>query len=105
MAAARQRIKPSERPEPRSTPIDKRVAIVTGASRGIGRAIACRLASDGHHVVCVARSEGPLKEAVTEIEGAGGSAEFITCDIGDGEALAALVDGIHDAHGRRRTPI
>jgi len=51
-------------------------------------------------VVCVARSEGPLKEAVTEIEGAGGSAEFITCDIGDGEALAALVDGIHDAHGR-----
>ena len=51
-------------------------------------------------MVCVARSEGPLKEAVTEIEGAGGSAEFITCDIGDGEALAALVDGIHDAHGR-----
>ena len=51
-------------------------------------------------MVCVARSEGPLKEVVTEIEGAGGSAEFITCDIGDGEALAALVDGIHDAHGR-----
>ena len=51
-------------------------------------------------MVCVARSEGPLKEVVTEIEGAGGSAEYITCDIGDGEALAALVDGIHDAHGR-----
>ena len=51
-------------------------------------------------MVCVARSEGPLKEVVTEIEGAGGSAEQITCDIGDGDALAALVDGVHDAHGR-----
>ena len=51
-------------------------------------------------MVCVARSEGPLKEVVTEIEGAGGSAEQITCDIGDGDALAALVDCVHDAHGR-----
>ena len=51
-------------------------------------------------MVCVARSEGPLQELVTELEAAGGSGEAITCDIGDGEALAALVDGVHDRHGR-----
>ncbi|MBL4591706.1 MAG: SDR family NAD(P)-dependent oxidoreductase, partial [Phycisphaerales bacterium] len=53
---------------------EQRVAIVTGASRGIGRAIATRLASDGRHVVCVSRSQGPLDELASEIQAAGGNA-------------------------------
>ena len=79
---------------------DQRVAIVTGASRGIGRAIALRLASDGRHVVCVSRSRGPLDELVSEIEAAGGSASAHTCDISDFEAVASMVQGVAKDHGR-----
>ena len=82
-----------------STP-DQRVAIVTGASRGIGRAIATRLASDGRHVVCVSRSQGPLDELVSEIQSAGGSASAKACDIADSDALAALIEGVAAEHGR-----
>jgi len=79
---------------------DQRVAIVTGASRGIGRAIATRLAADGRHVVCIARSEGPLNELVSEIQAAGGSASAKTCDISDFPAITALIEGVNDEHGR-----
>ena len=51
---------------------ERRVALVTGASRGIGRAIAKRLASDGHHVVLVARDQSRLDEVLSEIEADGG---------------------------------
>jgi len=79
---------------------DKRVAIVTGASRGIGRAIATRLAADGRHVVCVSRSQGPLDELVAEIQAAGGSANAMTCDISDFNAVAEMVEGAFKEHGR-----
>tara|TARA_R110002073_G_scaffold275332_1_gene438973 strand:- start:148133 stop:148873 length:741 start_codon:yes stop_codon:yes gene_type:complete len=79
---------------------DKRVAIVTGASRGIGRAIATRLAADGRHVVCVSRSQGPLDELVAEIQAAGGSANALTCDISDFTAVAEMVESVAKDHGR-----
>lgn len=79
---------------------DKRVAVVTGASRGIGRAIAERLARQGRHVVAVARSEGPLKDVAGSIEAAGGSAEAVTCDMGDRAAIAAMIEGVAERHGR-----
>jgi NAD(P)-dependent dehydrogenase (short-subunit alcohol dehydrogenase family) len=72
---------------------DKRVAIVTGGSRGIGAAIVRRLAKDGLHVVAVARNADKLNEVVAAATGEGGSAEALTCDIADAKALAAAIEG------------
>jgi 3-oxoacyl-[acyl-carrier protein] reductase len=79
---------------------EKRVAFVTGASRGIGAAIARRLAKDGLHVVSVARSLDKLEQLVMEIKTEGGSAEAISCDIADSKALTAAIEKVTDAHGR-----
>lgn len=49
------------------TPITARVCLVTGASRGIGKAVADRLAADGHHIALVARSRGAVEEAAADI--------------------------------------
>jgi 3-oxoacyl-[acyl-carrier protein] reductase len=79
---------------------DKRVAIVTGGSRGIGAAIVKRLAKDGLHVVAVARNLDKLNEVVAAVTADGGSAEGLTCDIADSKALATLIEGVADQHGR-----
>jgi len=82
------------------TAIETRVAIVTGASRGIGRAIAQRLAADGRMVVLVSRTADALEEVRQEIEQVGGAAEVRPCDIADGNALAGLVEDVAKTHGR-----
>lgn len=79
---------------------EQRVAVVTGASRGIGRAVATRLAKEGRHVVLASRSEGPLKDLQHEIESAGGSASVLAVDVGDGAALAAGIEGVAESMGR-----
>ena len=79
---------------------NQRVAIVTGASRGIGRSCALALAGQGQHTVCVARNADKLKDVQAEIEAAGGSAETATCDIGDQASIEALIDGVAKTHGR-----
>ena len=80
--------------------MDKRVAIVTGASRGIGRGIAKRLAKDGRHVVAVARNAEQLQSLEAEIIAAGGTCEHRTCDIADGLAVQRMVEEVAEKHGR-----
>jgi 3-oxoacyl-[acyl-carrier protein] reductase len=79
---------------------EKRVAFVTGGSRGIGAAIVRRLAKDGLHVVAVARSADKLEQLVGEIKSEGGSAEALACDIANAAALTAAIEKVTDAHGR-----
>ncbi len=77
-----------------------RVAVVTGASRGIGRAIALRLAREGRHVVLVSRTEASLQEVRSLIAERGGHAAIKAVDVGDAAAWAAAIDQIADQHGR-----
>ncbi len=79
---------------------DTRIAFVTGASRGIGKAVALRLAADGRHVVLASRSEGPLSEVKSQIEDAGGKASVCAVDISDRKAFAEAVEGVASEHGR-----
>ena len=79
---------------------EKQVAIVTGGSRGIGAAIVKKLASDGMHVVAVARNVDKLQAVCAEVTSAGGSAEMVACDIADSLALAAMIEQIVEKHGR-----
>jgi 3-oxoacyl-[acyl-carrier protein] reductase len=79
---------------------ETRVALITGASRGIGRAIAQRLARDGRHVVLASRSEGPLTEVRAQIESAGGVASVCAVDVADRAAWAEAVASTAKTHGR-----
>jgi 3-oxoacyl-[acyl-carrier protein] reductase len=79
---------------------DKRVAIVTGGSRGIGAAIVRRLAADGMHVVAIARNQEKLQQVCGETSSAGGAAEPLVCDISDAKALAASVEAVAERLGR-----
>jgi 3-oxoacyl-[acyl-carrier protein] reductase len=77
-----------------------RVVLVTGASRGIGRAIAGEVAAAGASVVLGARDRSRLGEAVAEITAAGGRAESVALDVADRQSVEAAVRGVLDAHGR-----
>jgi NAD(P)-dependent dehydrogenase (short-subunit alcohol dehydrogenase family) len=81
-------------------PLAGRVAVVTGASRGIGRAAALALAREGVHVVAVARTVGALEELDDEIQKAGSSATLVPLDLTDYPALDRLGAAIHQRWGR-----
>jgi len=84
-----------------STPLSGKIALVTGASRGIGRASALALAKAGAQVVAVARTEGGLTELDDEIRAATGqSATLVPLDIADGDALDGLGLALHRRFGR-----
>jgi 3-oxoacyl-[acyl-carrier protein] reductase len=76
-----------------------KTAIVTGASRGIGKAIALRLAASGAKVACVARDAAKLNEVVDAITAAGGEAEVHPCDVSNSEAVTKLVEGLAEKWG------
>ena len=77
-----------------------RVAIVTGASRGIGRAIAQRLAQDGIAIVLAARDQAALEAAVREIQTAGGQAASMALDLRLSDSPRRLVDFAVQSFGR-----
>lgn len=71
-------------------PLADKIAVVSGASRGIGRAVALKLAERGAHVIAIARTEGGLMELDDEIRAAGGSATLVPLDLRDFAAIDRL---------------
>jgi NAD(P)-dependent dehydrogenase (short-subunit alcohol dehydrogenase family) len=81
-------------------PLDGRIALVTGASRGIGRAAAIALATAGAHVILTARTVGGLEETDDEIRKAGGAATLVPVNLRDFDAIDRLGASIYERWGR-----
>ena len=77
-----------------------RIALVTGASRGIGYATALALAREGAHVVAVARTVGGLEELDDAIRATGGSATLVPVDLKDYDGIARLGAALNERYGR-----
>src|SRR5213593_3074077 len=81
-------------------PLNKQVAVVTGAGRGIGAAIARKLAAVGAVVILCGRKREPLESTAAEIGEAGGRAEVLPCDVTDLSSVEAAAQHIDKTHGR-----
>ena len=79
---------------------EAKIVLVTGASSGIGEAVAARLAREGHHVVAGARRTDRLTDLVRRVEATGGSIEAARVDVTHRADVAAFVDAAAAAHGR-----
>jgi NAD(P)-dependent dehydrogenase (short-subunit alcohol dehydrogenase family) len=83
-----------------SQPLAGRIALITGASRGIGHATAIALARAGAHVVAVARTVGGLEELDDAIKKIGGSATLVPLDLKDNDGIDRLGASLHERHGK-----
>ena len=83
-----------------SKPLANRTAVITGASRGIGRAAALAYAAAGAHIIAVARTQGALEELDDEIQALGGTATLVPVSLTDMEALDRLGGAIHERWGK-----
>lgn len=77
-----------------------RIALITGASRGIGRAVALRFAQEGAQVLLLARNRKALEEVDDQIRAGGGKATLIPLDLADGKAIDALGPSLYERFGR-----
>jgi NAD(P)-dependent dehydrogenase (short-subunit alcohol dehydrogenase family) len=80
--------------------LTSRIALVTGASRGIGYAVAVALAKAGAHIVAVARTQGGLEELDDEIRKIGSSATLVPLNLTDFEGIARLGAALNERHGK-----
>lgn len=80
--------------------LQDRLAVITGASRGIGRAVALGFAAEGAHVILVARTVGGLEEVDDEIRAAGGKATLVPFDLTDFDAIDRLGATIYERWGK-----
>lgn len=80
--------------------LDGAVALVTGASRGLGAAVAVALAQAGAHLVLTARTQGGLEETDDAIRAVGGSATLLPVDLLEGETLDAIGPSLYRRFGR-----
>ncbi len=80
--------------------LDSQIALVTGAARGVGEAVALRLASLGAHVLLVARDTARLNEVQQQIQNAGGQATVLPCDLTEPAAIARLGEQVAREHKR-----
>src|SRR5436305_501781 len=83
-----------------SLPLASRIALVTGASRGIGYATARALAKAGAHVVAVARTQAGLEELDVDIRNDGGSATLVPLNLTDIDGIARLGAALNERHGK-----
>ena len=83
-----------------SKPLADRIALVTGASRGIGAALALELATAGAHIVAVARTTGGLEELDDKIKAAGGTATLVPLDMKDFDGIARLALALNERYQR-----
>ena len=81
-------------------PLANRIALVTGASRGIGYATARALAKAGAHIIAVARTQGGLEELDDEIRKDGGTATLVPLSLTDFDGVARLGAALHERHGK-----
>jgi NAD(P)-dependent dehydrogenase (short-subunit alcohol dehydrogenase family) len=81
-------------------PLKNRIALITGASRGIGQAVAKRFAAEGAQVILVARSSKGLEETDDAVRKAGGSATLVPLDLADAAKIEALAQQIAQRFGR-----
>lgn len=81
-------------------PLDGTVALVSGASRGIGAAVALELARLGTHPVLIGRTQGGLEEADDAIRGLGGQATLLPLDLREGEQVDAIGPSLYQRFGR-----
>ncbi|TCT05182.1 SDR family NAD(P)-dependent oxidoreductase [Aquabacter spiritensis] len=81
-------------------PLADRIALVTGATRGIGAATTLALARAGAHVVAVGRTEGALEEVDDAVRAAGGSATLVPLDVTDYDAIDRLGAALYQRYGR-----
>lgn len=80
--------------------MNKKVAIITGASNGIGQAVATHFAAKNYHTILIARSENKLAALANEIKNNKGSADYYAVDVSDKEKLKSCIDDVFQKHGR-----
>src|SRR3954468_19837662 len=80
--------------------LNNKIALITGASRGIGAAVARRFAAEGAHVILVARTVGGLEEVDDAIRAAGGSATLVPLDLRDYVKIDELAAALYGRYGR-----